>query len=298
LLALFLLAPTGCAYRIGSGLVRGALDEAAGSGKGDGVEDVGDQMLERALLVQLGHQLGAGLGSGVTELTPEQQEGLERTIDGLLAVATRRAGKGIRNEVSPELREMIHLAIVQTLSDGLRGELGDSMEATVDRVVTQAVVALRTQIEEERTRYALADLLRESIYMAMREGQGGTPAVGETLQFTIAENVLDPLASTVGGITEGVAYQVNASAARTEQLLKGIIGALIIVMGVFGVSYLVRTRQLRRAEESSLRAAAGLRSLDVALAQLDENTRTSVLQKLHEMEKVVVPEEPRRPPGP
>jgi hypothetical protein len=279
------LCTSGCAYKIGSGLVRGMLEEAGGQGQSDGVEEVGDQVLERALLVELGHQLGAGLSSGATDITPEQREALERTIDGLLATATRRTGKGLRNEVSPELRNMVNSAIIQSLSDGLRGELGDSMEETVDRVISSAVDALRVSLNDEGTKFAVSDLIRDSVYYAMREGHGGTPSVGETLKFTIEEDVLTPLETTVGGITEGVAYQVGASAQRTEQLLRAIIGGLILVIGMFLVAYVVRGRQLRREAETRLKAEAGLRSLDVALEVLDEDTRAEILHKLHEHEK-------------
>jgi hypothetical protein len=273
----------GCAYRIGSGLVAGALDEAGGQGRSVGVEEVGDRMIERALLVELGHQLGAGLSSGATEVTPEQQEALERVIDGLLATAARRAGKGLRRDVSPELRDMVRTAIVESLSDGLKGELGDSLEHTVDRVVTKAVVALRTQLEDDHMRYAISDLLRDSIYFAMRENQGGTPAIGETLQFTLSENVLDPLAQTVGGLTDGVAYNINESARRTESTLRAIIGAMFVITGVFFLLYLMRGRQLRRAQETQQKAEAGQRAVDAALDVLDDATRKQVLGKVHEI---------------
>lgn len=286
LLVLTCLASSGCAYKVGSGLVRGMLEEAGGQGQSDGVDEVGDQVLERALLVELGHQLGAGLSSGATDVTPEQREALERAVDGVLSTAARRTGKGLRNEVSPELRNMVNSAIVQALSDGLRGELGDSMEETVDRVVTRAVVALRTTLDEEGTKFMVSDLIRDSVYFAMREGQGGTPSIGETLKFTLEEDVLDPLSNTVGGITEGVAYQVDASAQRTEQLLRAIIGGLILVIGLFLVAYVVRGRQLRRENQTRMKAEAGLRSFDAALETLDEASRAELLDKLHKYERV------------
>ena len=53
---------------------------------------MGDRMLERALLVELGHQLGSGLASGATDITPEQQQAMESVVDGLLVVAAERTG--------------------------------------------------------------------------------------------------------------------------------------------------------------------------------------------------------------
>ena len=288
---LALVPAHGCAYKFGSGLVRGALEEAGGQGQSDGVEEVGDLMLERALLAELGHQLGAGLSSGVSDVTPEQQEALQRTIDGILASATRRLGKGVRDEVSPELRSLINQSIVQTLSEGLRGELGSSMEETVDRVVTKAVVALRTNIDDPATRIVVADMLRDAIYFAMREGQGGTPAIGDTLRFTIEEDVLDPLSNTVGGLSEGVALQVNKSAERTEQLLRAIIGGLVIVIGLFLIAYVVRGRRLRRVEDTKIRTEA-LAVMD----NIDDDTR-EFLGALHQHRRDVDPTpEPAREP--
>jgi hypothetical protein len=70
-----------------------------GGGRSEGVETMGDRMLERALLVELGHQLGSGLASGATDITPEQQQAMESVVDGLLVVAAERTGKGLREEV-------------------------------------------------------------------------------------------------------------------------------------------------------------------------------------------------------
>ena len=290
------LAGSGCAYKIGSSLVHGMLEEASGQGQGVGVEEVGDQFLERALLVELGHQLGTGLGSGAANITPEQQAQLEQTVDGLLAVAARRTGKGLRQEVSPELRDMVNQAIVQTLADGLRGELGDSTEETIDRMVQQAGETLRQQLEMEETRFAIADLLRDSVYFALQEGQGGSPSVGQTLEFTLEQNILDPLANTVGGIAEGVAYNVNESAQRTEQLLQAIIGALVMVLALAITAYYVRGRQTQVAMLNRDRAQMRLRSLDAALSMLDEDSRSAILSKLDEYDSVANPS--AEPPSP
>jgi hypothetical protein len=247
---------------------------------------MGDRVLERALLVELGHQLGSGLSSGATEITPDQQAALESVIDGLLTVAATRAGQGLRNEVSPELREMVRKDIVGAFADGLRNELGDSLEHTIDRVVTQALVSLRTVMNEDETRYATSDLLRDSVYYAMREGQGGTPAISETIEFTLVNNVLDPLERTVGGLANQIAKSVDDSARRTENTLKSVIGALLFVGCILGVLYVVRGWQLARATESSKQAAQALGGMDAALELLDESTRAAVEERLSEFQKV------------
>jgi len=247
---------------------------------------MGDRVLERALLVELGHQLGAGLSSGATEITPEQAEALESVIDNLLTVAATRTGQGLRNEVSPELREMVRKDIVGAFSDGLDNELGDSLQKTVDRMVTQAVVSLRTVMKEEDTRYATSDLLRDSVYYAMREGQGGTPAVAETIEFTLVNNLLEPLEQSVGGLTDVVATRVEDSARRTENTLRTVIGGLLFFAGVLAVLYVVRGWQLQRAQESSKQAAQALGGVDAALELLDEDTRAVVKKKLDEFQAV------------
>lgn len=284
--ALLLLLCSSCAYKIGSGVTAGALDELGGEGRTPGVEAMADDLVERALLVELGHQLGQGLSSGVTEITPEQRAGLEATIEGLLHVAASRAGKGLRREVSPELREMVRKDIVGAFSDGLRGELGDSLEDTVDRVVARAVVALRQTLAEEDTKIATSELVRDAVYYAMRESAGGTPAVGETIEHTLTDNMLVPIERSVGGMTDVVALRVEASARRTENMLKTIIGALIVVIGVVSMLYTVSRRQLRRAQEDGMDAEAGLASVGAALDLLDESTRAQVLNKLSEYEGV------------
>jgi hypothetical protein len=282
---LLLLLSTGCAYRIGAGVTAGAIDELGGDGRSAGLEGTADSLAERAMLVELGHQLGSGLSAGATELTEEQQLRLEQAIDSLLTVAAKRTGKGLRTEVSPELREMVTKDIVGAFSDGLRNDLGDSLEDTVDRVVARAVVSLRDNLGDEETRWMLSDLLRDSIYFAMREGQA-TPAVGETLQFTLTENVLGPVEQSVGGLTDVVASQVEASARRTENTLKGIISVLVLVSSVFFMLYLIRNRQVRSLQVQAQQSERGLKNVDAALDLLDEGTRAQVLAKLQEYQKV------------
>lgn len=284
LLCLLLSAPA-CAYRVGGGLVAGAVDELDGKGRSAGLDGITDDLVERALLVELGHQLGEGLSNGATTVTPEQEAALQRTIDSLLTVAAERTGKGLRNEVSPELREMVRKDIVGAFSDSLRDDLGPTVESTIDRVVTRAVQSLRLGLDDPETRYVLSDLLRDSIYLAMRESQA-SPAVGETLKTTLEQDMLSPIEASVGGITNELSLQWAESTRRTEATLKGIITAMSLLMFVGIILYSVRNRQLRRLQEANVEAERGLRNVDAALQQLDEGTRALILGKLQEYEGV------------
>jgi hypothetical protein len=283
LLAL-LLAPA-CAYHIGEGLVAGAFDEVQGKGKSGGVGRTADLLLEKQLLGELGHQLGQGLTAGATDIDPDQQAKLERTIDDLLTVAARRTGKGLRTEVSPELREMVRKDIVGALSDGLHGELGDSLEETIDRIVSRAAGSLKTSLQDDDLRAALSDLIRDSMYFAMREDEL-SPSVGQTLESTLTEHMLMPLETSVGGLTDKVAYQANEAQRRTENVLRGVIGALIVVSSVIAMLYFVRNRQVRRLEEQNTETERGLRNLDAALRELDPHARDVVQAKVEEYERV------------
>ncbi len=284
LLAVALASP-GCAYRIGAGVTAGMLDEVHGKGRSAGLEGPLEDILEKELLAQLGSQLGQGLASGATQIDPEQQARLEQTIDSLLTVAARRAGHGLRTEVSPELREMVQKDIVRALSEGMRGELGDSLESTVDRVVRRAVVSLRAELGDEDTRLVVTDLLRDSVYYAMRES-GATQGVGETLESTLTENMLFPIQETFGGMNEVVTRQVEEAQRRTENTLRAVIGALVLLTGVFGLMYYIRNRQVRRLEERNVEAERGLQNVDAALEMLDAATREAVLSKLQEYRHV------------
>lgn len=279
---LLLLTPA-CAYRVGGGLTAGVLEELEGNGRSGGLDGTADTLLERALLVELGHQLGQGLTSGAADITPEQQARMEATIDGLLMVAAKRAGKGLRTEVSPELREMVREDIVRTFAEGVRGELGGSLEETVDRVVARAVITLRETLSDEQTKLALSDLIRDAVYNAMREGE---KPVSETLQRTLTENVLVPVEHSAQSITDVVAQQVTEQARRTENTLKSIITVLVLVSGVFFLLWLVRNRQVQRLQEQNVEAERGLRNVDAALELLDTNTREAVLAKLDEFRRV------------
>lgn len=279
-LALCLLL-SGCAYRIGAGVTAGVLDEVHGKGRSAGLEGPMNELLEKELLAQLGSQLGQGLASGATQIDPEQQARLEQTIDSLITVAARKAGHGLRSEVSPELREMVQKDIVRALSEGMRGELGDSLEVTIDRVVRRAVTSLRAELGDEDTRLVFTDLLRDSVYYAMRES-GATQGVGETLETTLTENMLFPIQETFGGMNEIVTAQVAEAQKRTENTLRAVIGALVMLSGVFGLLYYVRNRQVRRLEERSVEAERGLQNVDAAIEMLDAGTRDAVLAKLQE----------------
>jgi hypothetical protein len=285
-----LLLLVGCAYTIGSGITAGALDEVQGKGRSGGVEGTLDRVLERELLTELGHQLGQGLSSGATDIDAEQKARLEQTIDELILVAARRAGHGLRTEVSPELREMVQKDIVHALSEGMRGELGESLESTVDRVVAKAIGTLRRELRDDDTRQALTDLLTESVYFAMREGNDITPAVGETLQATVTENMLMPIESSVGGITELIARQVSEtvseSTRRTERTLQSVISVLVVGIGVMAVLYFIRNVQVRRLQERSAQAERTAKGIDAALLMLDDDTRASVEQKLREIRRI------------
>ena len=264
----------------------GVLDETGGKGKSEGLDPVVEGLVEKALLAELGQQLGQGLQAGVTEVTPEQQARLEATIDGLITVATARAGKGLRRDVSPELRAMVQRDIVEAFSEGIRGELGGSLEETIDRLVTRAILSLRTGLEDEEMKYATADFLRESVYLALREGDE-TPPVGETVQTTLEQNVLDPFSSNVENLAQTIADKVNAQAERTETFLKGIITFLVVVVGVVLVMYFVLQRRYRREAADRAMRENEMQNLNVALSQLDAGTRKQVESKLSEVRSLV-----------
>lgn len=272
----------GCAYHIGEGLTEGAFDELHGP---EGIARTGELLLERQLVAELGHQLGQGFAGGAMTLDPEDQAKLERTIDALLLVAAKKTGAGLRNEVSPELREMVQRDIVRAFAEGLRGEIGDSAEAVVDRIVRQAVSSLKGSLQDEDMRGTLSDLLRDSVYYALQE-ERGTPAVGQALEETLTEHMLLPIESSVGGLSELVADRIDRSAKRTENTLRAVIGALVVVTSVIAMLYFIRNRQVRRLEEQNTVAERGLRNLDAAMALLDPATRASVLAKLEEYESV------------
>ncbi len=274
----------GCAYKVGSGLVAGALDEIGGEGRTEGVEPMTDAVLERQVLAELGHQLGSGLSAGATDITPEQQQRLESAIDGLITVAALRAGQGIRNEVSPQMREMIRKDIVLALSEGFRGQIGESLEHMVDRVLSSALHQVKTELRDDELKFALSDLLRESIYIAMREGQGAIPGVGETLQETLTTNMLMPIEESADKLTKGVGSEVDLRAKRTQQTLRGVISGLVLLSSVGIVLYAVRGRRLARAQAITEQAMAAHSSMSAALDLLDDSTRSKIMDKANEFQ--------------
>lgn len=276
ILTLLLLMLPGCAYHIGSGLTAGALDEAGGKGRSAGIERVAQSLLEKQLLAEIGQQLGEGLKSGATELTPEQRAHLEASIDGLITVAALRAGAGIDREVSPAMRRMVRDDIVGALNAGMRGELGATLEETTDRVVTRAVLSLRKGIADPDTSVALSETLRDAVHLAMREGGVRSPSVGETLQTTLTENLLDPFETSVTGIADSVAEQVDAQARRTENTLKAIIAFLLVAAGIILFMYVVAQRNLVRQRQATAEAHLTTRTLGAALGLLDDDTRKRI----------------------
>jgi hypothetical protein len=239
-------------YRVGAELAAGLFDESKGDRKSDGIDSITQPLVEKAIVRELGRQLGQGLTSGIGTVSDAQRASLEATVDGILATATARTGRGLREDVSPELREMIRRDVIGALTDGLRGELGKTLEETVERVVNKASSSLIRGFKEPDLRIALSETLRDAVYLAIREGRPGSPAVGETLQATLSENVLQPFEQSVSGIADRVASQVDESAKKTENILKTIISALIVIVGVVAVMYMVTRRQLLRSMGSAL----------------------------------------------
>lgn len=286
LLLIAVLLSSGCVYRMGGNLTAGMLDEAGGEGRTEGVEGLAEDLVAEAVLAELGHQLGQGLSSGATEITPEQRARLELAIDGALQVAASRTAKGLRDEVSPELREMVRQDIVHTLAEGMRGELGDSMEQTVDQVVARAVLSLEQGINDPVFRDSVASLIRDATYRAMREGRPGAPAVGETLQTTLSENLLAPFETSVGGLADAVADRVDESARRTERTLQGVISALVIILGVLILLYALTRRQLNRQRQETQITKQELRNVGAALDELDPESRARLMGKLDEYHRV------------
>jgi len=272
-------------YRIGAELAAGLFDESTGDRKSKGMDSVTQPLVEKAIVKELGRQLGEGLTSGIGTVSDEQRASLEATVDGILATATSRTGRGLREDVSPELREMIRKDVVGALVEGLKGDLGDTLEETVERVVTKASKSLVKGFEEPDLRIAISESLRDAVYLAVREGRPGSPAVGETLQATLSENVLDPFEESVSGIADRVASQVDKSAEKTENILKTVISALIVILGVIAVMYMITRRQLQRARATTSKAQQGLRSVGAAVEMLDDSARGDLLQSMKRFQR-------------
>lgn len=280
LVGALLVAHTGCLYQMGRNVTEGMLDEAIGEDREGGAEELGTKVLEKQLAAEIGYQLGAGIKSGATDLTDEQRRQLEQTIDALLTVTALKTGEGVRRDLSPAMRQMVRDDIVRALADGMRGEVAGSLEETADRVVTQAIVSLRREIEDPETRMALSDMIRDSFYLAMTEGSPQAPGVGETIESTLSENVLNPFEDSVGGLADTVADKVEQQARRTENTLRAIIAFLGFVLGAVLLAYAIARRQLLKEREHVRDTEQDLRNLDVALGLLDDTTRQQVMGKL------------------
>lgn len=286
MLGLLLGASQGCVLRagedLGAGLVRGALAEAGPEGENGGVNAILDDIAERKIVAELGEQLGAGLIGGVGEITEEQRRSIEGLVDGAITVAAKRGGSGVRDELSPELRRMIRESLVEELVAGLRGDVGDSLAGVADRTVNAAMGSVRANLNDPEMRVILGELIRESVYLAVREGRPGSPGVGETLELTLNDNLLTPFERSVSGLTGVVADRVDESNKRIEQTLTGIISFLVLILGVFVLLFFMTRRQLAQERVNTMEAQAGLRSVDAALSELDDETRAKVVGKAGE----------------
>lgn len=283
----------GCLYRIGQNLAAGVFDEAGGGGKTRGLEGVTERIAERHLAEEIGRQLGEGLASGATDLTPEQRAALEEAIDGWITVASQRAGTGLRDEVSPALRDMVRRDIVDALAQGMRHEIGPTLEETVDQVVTRAILSLRRGVSDAETKQALADLIRTAVFKALREKEGDTPGIGTALEATLSENVLPQLEGSAESVSTLVAKKVAEERNRTENQLKGIIFLVALIASVFLIMYMIAQRQLSRERVRASTTAAEKRSLDAAIGLLDEEAKARVLEKLDEYRSVMAIRPPK-----
>ena len=272
---------SGCLFKMGEdfggGLVEGALSKAAQSEEEPGVNGLLKGVVDEGVVAELGEQLGAGLISGAGTIDEAQREGLELLVDGVVHSALQRTGRGWRDEVAPELRRTIQQDVVDTLVTGLNGPIGDSLETTVDRTVDAAIMALRDQIQDPELRIMIAEMLREAVYIAVREGRPGAPGVAETLELTLSDNVLSPFEDSVDSISANVANRVDEQNQRLENTLKGIISFLVLVIGVFSVLFFLNRRALDQERTSARAARAGVEELDAALQLLDMETRTKLL---------------------
>jgi hypothetical protein len=262
--------------------MEGMLNEIHGEGRSKGVEAVVENLVEKKYFAKLGQQLGSSLTEGATDISPEQRAELEATIDGAVTVAFMRAGQGVRNELSPEIRRMVKRDIIDALAEGLRGDVADSLEMTIDRIVSRAGYSLTRTLQDEELQIALSELIREAMYSAIREGRGYTPGIGETLEAAITENMLDPVEHSIGGLADTIAAKVDESARRTEKTLHGIISALVLILGVLAVMVFVTRRQLVRQQVKTSVVREDLRSVDAALQILDDATRAEVRGKMEE----------------
>ena len=272
LLLLCGVVQSGCAYRITSRGVEGVLTELGPEGRSGGVEPIAEHILEKELIYRLGAQMGKGLKEGAADITPEQQAQLEATIDALLDVTAKKTGAGIRNEISPELRAMVRRDITMAFSDGLRNEMGDSAEDVVRRVVHATGDSLKDTFQDPQMQLALAELLRESIYIAMREDDHLTPGVGETLRTTIEGDMLNPVERSAQEISSTFGVMVNEANKESQETLETIIYGLLALIGALGMVLFFRGRQLSRQTEAAREAQQNLGAVQAAVRLLDKDT--------------------------
>ena len=297
LLISLLTTSPGCLYRIGQNLAAGVFDEVDGEGKTKGLEGMLDKIAERRLAEEIGRQLGEGLASGATDLTPAQRKSLEVAIDGWITVASQRAGTGVRDELSPALRDMVRRDIVEALAEGMRNDIGPSLEATIDQVITRAVISLRRGVSDPETKLALADLLRGAVYKALREKGSDVPGIGEALENTLTEDVLPPMEGSIGKVSAAVAKKVEEQRDRTENQLKAMVAFVALVAAVFLGLYMIAQRQLSRERVNSTMTLAEKRSMDAAIGLLDEEARAKVLGKVDEYRQVIRTAGDPKPPA-
>jgi hypothetical protein len=284
---------------MGRNAASGALDELIGPDRdAPALTELEARLIEQELLKRLGRELGEGLVDGATTIPPERQAELEATVEALLTVAALRTGRGLREEVGPEFRNIVRRDIVDPFAQGVRGEIGDALDATVERVtaraVNTAVDTLMERLQEPALRYTLGELLRDVVYDAVEGGTPTSPGIGETLETSLTSNLLDPFQTSVGGVTDRVALQIRESAQRTENLLRTIISGLVIVLVVLGVLYVVRDRQARRARQVTDKAREGLRTVGAALDQLDDESLRQLKEHLSGYENLLAEEHSRR----
>ncbi|TVQ94778.1 MAG: hypothetical protein EA397_00870 [Deltaproteobacteria bacterium] len=284
-LVVIVMMASACFASMGRNFTSGAFDELLGEDRdGPALSEAQSALLERELMRKLGRQLGEGLTDGATTLPPERRAELETTIDALIAVAAYRSGKGLREEVGPEFRNIVRRDIVNTFAEGARGEIAEALEEAAGRAsaaaVDRAFDKLHERLEDPTFRYLMAEVLRDTVNEAIEGGTPYRPGIGETLETTLTTNLLDPFQDSVGGVTDRVALHISDSARRTENLLKTIISGLVVVVVVIGVLYVVRDRQARRARETTAQAQEGLRTVGAALDQIDDESLRHIKERL------------------
>lgn len=260
---------------MGGNLTAGILDEASGEGQTGGLNGATRRLLEEQLIRELGKQLGDGVVAGA--VSDDQQQRLEGMVDALISVAAARAGTGLRDDVGPELRAMVRRDLTQALADGLRDDLGGPLEEVVQRLVRKAMLSVEDQLRDPALTVAMADMLRDTVYLALREGRPGTPGIGDSLRKTLDVDVLSPVETSVGGISAELVERVEQSAQRTENVLKSVIGGLLVLLAGGGILYMVNQQQLGRQRESVRLAEREAFAFHQALEQLDDETRKRVL---------------------